>query len=38
MRFRHALEKLTDHGQGLSKKGVKKLEKEYASSYGNRID
>jgi glutamyl-tRNA synthetase len=38
MRFRHALEKLTDHGQGLSKKGVKKLEKEYANSYGNRID
>jgi glutamyl-tRNA synthetase len=38
MRLRHALEKLADHGQGLSKKGTKKLEKEYASTYGNRID
>jgi len=38
MRLRHALETLADDGQGLSKKGTKKLEKEYASTYGNRID
>ena len=33
-----ALDKLTADGVGLSKKGLKKLEKEYAIRYGNRID
>ena len=37
-RIRIALEKLAADGVGLSKKGLKKLEKEYASQYGNRID
>jgi glutamyl-tRNA synthetase len=37
-RFRIALEKLSATGNGLSKKGLKKLEKEYSSKYGNRID
>ena len=37
-RIRHALEKLAESGNGLSKKGLKKLEKEYQSNYGNRID
>ena len=37
-RIRIALEKLATDGVGLSKKGLKKLEKEYASQYGNRID
>jgi glutamyl-tRNA synthetase len=38
MRLRHALELLSSKGQGLSKKGIKKLEKEYANRYGERID
>jgi glutamyl-tRNA synthetase len=38
MRLRHALELLSAKGQGLSKKGIKKLEKEYANRYGERID
>ena len=38
MRLRYALEILGENGQGLSKKGLKGLEKEYASAYGNRID
>ena len=38
MRLRHALELLSANGQGLSKKGNKKLEKEYANRYGERID
>ena len=38
MRLRHALELLSANGQGLSKKGIKKLEKEYANRYGERID
>ena len=38
MRLRQALEILGEHGQGLSKKGLKGLEKEYAGTYGNRID
>ena len=37
-RIRIALEKLATDGVGLSKNGLKKLEKEYASQYGNRID
>ena len=37
-RIRIALEKLSVSGAGLSKKGLKKLEKEYAQKYGNRID
>jgi glutamyl-tRNA synthetase len=37
-RIRIALEKLAAEGVGLSKKGLKKLEKEYAQKYGNRID
>ena len=37
-RIRIALEKLAVEGVGLSKKGLKKLEKEYAQKYGNRID
>ena len=37
-RIRTALEKLASEGMGLSKKGLKKLEKEYVSQYGNRID
>ncbi len=38
VRIRSALEKLSTGGMGLSKKGLKKLEKEYLSKYGNRID
>ena len=37
-RIRIALEKLATAGVGISKKGLKKLEKEYAQKYGNRID
>jgi glutamyl-tRNA synthetase len=37
-RIRFALDKLTADGFGLSKKGLKKLEKEYAIRYGNRVD
>jgi glutamyl-tRNA synthetase len=37
-RIRIALEKLATAGTGLSKKGLKKLEKEYSQRYGNRID
>ena len=37
-RIRIALEKLAVEGVGLSKKGLKKIEKEYAQKYGNRID
>ena len=37
-RIRIALEKLSTDGVGLSKKGLKKLEKEYIQKYGNRID
>ena len=37
-RLRTALEKLSAAGSGLSKKGLKKLEKEYMQKYGNRID
>ena len=37
-RIRTALEKLASEGMGLSKKGLKKLEKEYSHQYGNRID
>ena len=37
-RIRIALEKLATDGVGLSKKRLKKLEKEYASQYGSRID
>jgi glutamyl-tRNA synthetase len=37
-RLRIALEKLSATGSGLSKKGLKKLEKEYVQKYGNRID
>ena len=38
MRLRRALEILGKSGNGLSKKGLKSLEKDYASRYGNRID
>ena len=38
MRLRRALELLGESGNGLSKKGLKSLEKYYASRYGNRID
>ena len=37
-RIRIALEKLSTDGVGLSKKGLKNLEKEYIHKYGNRID
>ena len=37
-RIRNALEKLSKEGVGLSKKGLKKLEKEYIHKYGNLID
>jgi len=37
-RIRIALEKLSADGLGLSKKVLKKLEKDYANQYGNRID
>ena len=37
-RIRLALEKLADTGNGLSKKGLKSLEKEYRNAYGDRID
>jgi len=37
-RIRIALEKLATAGTGLSKKGLKKLDKEYSQRYGNRID
>jgi len=38
VRLRNALQKLSDAGAGLSKKGLKSLEKEYRAAYGNRID
>ncbi len=38
VRLRIALEKLSEMNAGLSKKGLKSLEKEYRSLYGNRID
>jgi len=37
-RLRQALEVLSESGHGLSKKGLKSLEKEYQAKYGNRID
>ena len=37
-RIRKALEKLSEAGSGLSKKGLKSLEKEYRQNYGKRID
>lgn len=38
VRIRKALDQLSESGTGLSKKGLKKLEKEYREAYGNRID
>ncbi|MDG1137991.1 MAG: glutamate--tRNA ligase [Opitutales bacterium] len=38
VRLRNALHKLSETGASLSKKGLKSLEKEYRSAYGNRID
>ena len=38
IRVRKALHQLSEAGFGLSKKGLKALEKEYRSSYGERID
>ena len=38
VRIRKALEQLALDGMGLSKKGVKSLEKEYRKNYGERID
>ena len=37
-RIRKALQLLTENDSGLSKKGLKALEKEYRQNYGNRID
>lgn len=37
-RIRKALELLSENDAGLSKKGLKALEKEYRQNYGNRID
>ncbi len=37
-RIRKALQLLSENGAGLSKKGLKALEKEYRQNYGNRID
>jgi glutamyl-tRNA synthetase len=37
-RLRKALETLSEGGHGLSKKGLKALEKEYQAKYGNRRD
>ncbi|MBT7741315.1 MAG: hypothetical protein HN727_05885 [Opitutae bacterium] len=37
-RLRQALDVLSEVGHGLSKKGLKSLEKEYQAKYGNRID
>ena len=38
LRLRKALEFLTSEGFGLSKKGLKSLEKDYRQKYGERID
>ena len=38
IRLRKALNQLSEAGSGLSKKGLKALEKEYRTSYGERID
>jgi glutamyl-tRNA synthetase len=38
IRLRKALELLSTEGAGLSKKGLKTLEKEYMVKYGDRID
>ena len=38
MRIRKALDQLNEAGSGLSKKGLKALEKEYRATYGERID
>jgi hypothetical protein len=38
VRLRKALNQLSETGCGLSKKGLKALEKEYRTSYGERID
>ena len=38
VRLRKALDLLNSEGVGLSKKGLKVLEKEYRRKYGNRID
>ena len=38
VRLRKALNQLSEAGSGLSKKGLKALEKEYRISYGERID
>jgi hypothetical protein len=38
IRLRKALELLSTEGAGLSKKGLKALEKEYMAKYGDRID
>jgi len=37
-RIRKALQLLSEKEAGLSKKGLKALEKEYRQNYGNRID
>ena len=37
-RLRHALETLSEAGHGLSKKGLKALQKEYEAKYGSRPD
>ena len=37
-RIRKALQLLAENDSGLSKKGLKALEKEYRQNYGNRID
>jgi hypothetical protein len=38
IRLRKALELLSTKGAGLSKKGLKTLEKQYMVKYGDRID
>ncbi len=38
MRLRRAMEILGESGKGLSKKGLKSLEKDYSFRYGKRID
>ena len=37
-RLRHALDTLSEAGHGLSKKGLKALQKEYEAKYGSRPD
>ena len=38
VRLRKAINQLGESGNGLSKKGLKALEKDYTARYGSRID